>query len=230
MSHPYITVIEAAYETALKEESKICKEILDLDGMTGKMTRHFYNAVCSAPETRYLEIGTWKGSSICSAIYKNTGKFTCIDNFSEFSETSTRIELLKNLTTFRGNTHVTFIEEDSFEVDVSELPKFNIYLYDGDHTREAHAQALTHYISCLDDTFIFIVDDWNWFNVRNGTTDAIEQLGLKVLYYKEIRTNMKIVYSKDDHVSYDDTLVETDVDGPAKWHNGMGVYVLQKPI
>ena len=35
-------------------------------------------------EARYLEIGTWKGSSICSAMCNN--KITCvaIDNWSEF--------------------------------------------------------------------------------------------------------------------------------------------------
>jgi hypothetical protein len=218
MTHPYISLIESAYQTALKEDSKVCKEILDMDGMTGKMTRHFYNAVCSSPDTRYLEIGTWKGSSICSAMYKNTGKFICIDNFSEFSQASTRVELLKNLTTFRGDTDVTFIEENSFEVNLNELPKFNIYLYDGDHSREAHVKALTYYISCLDDTFIFIIDDWNWYDIRYATKDAIEQLGLKVLYYKEICT------------TYDNTHPEPDNPEKIKWHNGMGIYVLQKPI
>jgi hypothetical protein len=218
MIHPYITVIEAAYETALKEESKISKEILELDGMTGKMTRHFYNAVCSAPETRYLEIGTWKGSSICSAIYKNTGKFTCIDNFSEFSSTTTRFDLMKNLDRFRGDNNIIFVEEDSFDVNVAELPKFNIYLYDGDHSRKAHEMALTYYISCLDDTFIFIIDDWNWPDVRGGTIDAIKKLGLNIIHYKEIRT------------SYDDTQPPPDNPERIKWHNGMGIFVLQKPI
>ena len=38
-------------------------------------------------EARYLEIGTWKGSSICSAMCNN--KMTCvaIDNRSEFGGT-----------------------------------------------------------------------------------------------------------------------------------------------
>jgi predicted O-methyltransferase YrrM len=216
MADYYITKIKEAYETALKEESKLCKEILALDGMSGKLTRHFYNAVCSAPDTRYLEIGTWKGSSICSAMYKNTGKFICIDNFSDFASTATRLELFKNLDTFRGDTNVTFIEENAFEVDVAELPKFNIYLYDGDHAREAHAKALTHYISCLDDTFIYLVDDWNWSLVRDGTYDAIKELGLKTAYFIEVRTTM------------DDTHPEVGDPGRIQWHNGIGIFVLQK--
>ena len=39
-----------------------------------------YNNICSMKDARYLEIGTWKGSSICSAMCNN--KMTClaIDN------------------------------------------------------------------------------------------------------------------------------------------------------
>ena len=44
--------------------SKINDEILNIGGMTGKKTRHFYNNICSMDDARYLEIGTWKGSSL----------------------------------------------------------------------------------------------------------------------------------------------------------------------
>ena len=35
--------IETAFENAEKYESKISQEILNIDGMSGKKTRHFYN-------------------------------------------------------------------------------------------------------------------------------------------------------------------------------------------
>jgi hypothetical protein len=71
--------IDKAFTYAEKGFSKITQGILDMEGMTGIKTRHFYNNMLNREGCRYLEIGTWKGSSICSAIYKNTGKFTCID-------------------------------------------------------------------------------------------------------------------------------------------------------
>ena len=37
--------------------------------MTGIKTRHFYNNILNTDDARYLEIGAWKGSSICSAMY-----------------------------------------------------------------------------------------------------------------------------------------------------------------
>ena len=64
--------------------SKITKEILHMDGKSGKKTRHFYNNICSMNDSRYLEIGTWKGSSICSAMCNNNMTCVAIDNWSEF--------------------------------------------------------------------------------------------------------------------------------------------------
>ena len=52
-------------------ESKINQDILNIEGMTGKKTRHFYNNICNMGDTRYLEVGCWKGSSICSAMINN---------------------------------------------------------------------------------------------------------------------------------------------------------------
>ena len=43
-----------------------------------------------------------------------------------------------------------FIENDCFNVDVSTLSKFNIYMYDGNHTNESHYNALLHFYNCLD--------------------------------------------------------------------------------
>ena len=52
-----------------KTDSKINEEIIKLEGMTGTKTRHFYNNLLSSIENPvYLEIGTWKGSSLCAAM------------------------------------------------------------------------------------------------------------------------------------------------------------------
>jgi hypothetical protein len=106
---------------ACKKNSKITQEILDMDGMSGKMTRHFYNNILNFQDARYLEIGTWKGSSVCSAMYGNNAKVCCIDNWSQFG--CPKIEFLMNIEKFKGVNEVSYIEQDCFSVDLSNLPK-----------------------------------------------------------------------------------------------------------
>ena len=209
----YRNLIETSIQNAENGISKITDEIIKMDGMSGRKTRHFYNNLMNTGDARYLEIGTWKGSSVCSAMCGNKAKVVCIDNWSEFG--GPKSEFLVNFEKFKGNNDATFIENDCYNVDVSTLPKFNIYMYDGNHSNESHYKALLHYYSCLDDTFIFIVDDWNWHEVRNGTADSIKKLNLKVLYEKEIRLTWD--NSHTPHQQAYDT-----------WWNGIYIAILQK--
>ena len=80
-----ITHIINSLENANKNKSKIDEDILDMNGMSGKKTRHFYNNLCSMEDARYLEIGVWKGSTLCSAMCNNENLICLgIDNWSEF--------------------------------------------------------------------------------------------------------------------------------------------------
>ena len=209
----YQNHIEKAFENAENLTSKITNDLLDMDGMTGTITRHFYNNLLNSEDVRYLEIGTWKGSSVCSAMYGNKAKVLCIDNWSEFG--SQKEEFLINLEKYKGKNDVQFIEDDCFNVNVSNLSKFNIYLYDGNHSKDSHYKALTHYYSCLDDIFIFIVDDWNWEDVRTGTIYSIKDLSLKILYEKEVRLT-----SDNSHTP--------DLEAKRTWWNGIYIAILQK--
>lgn len=208
----YKALVETSFQNAENNFSKITNDIINMDGMSGTKTRHFYNNLLNTQDARYLEIGTWKGSSVCSAMCGNNAKIVCIDNWSEFE--GPKNEFLANFEKFKGNNEATFIENDCYKVDVSTLPKFNIYMYDGNHTSESHYKALTHYYNCLDDIFIFIVDDWNWKYVRDTTAKSIQDLNLKVLYEKEIRVNW------DSH--------ESQMQAKHTWWNGIYVAILQK--
>jgi hypothetical protein len=205
--------IEKAFSDAENGISKINQDIINLEGMTGTKTRHFYNNLCSIDNIRYLEIGTWKGSSICSAMFQNNIKGVCIDNWSEFG--GPKNEFLYNFNKFKGTNEVIFIEKNCFDVEVSTLDKFNMYMYDGDHKEDSHYKALKHFYDCLDDTFIFIVDDWNWEQVRNGTKKSITDLNFKILYEKEIRS------------TNDNSCVDLK-EGAKNWWNGIYVAVLSK--
>jgi predicted O-methyltransferase YrrM len=209
----YQSLIESAFENAERNESKITEEIIGIEGMSGTKTRHFYNNLLNTGDARYLEIGTWKGSSVCSAMYGNKAKVVCIDNWSEFG--GPKDEFLVHFEKFKGKNDATFIESDCFKVNVSQLSKFNIYMFDGNHSEDSHYKALVHYYSCLDDIFIFLVDDWNWEAVRNGTRKSIQDLNLTVLYEKEIRLTWDNSHTLQPEAK--DT-----------WWNGIYVAILQK--
>lgn len=209
----YIEHIKKSFNNAELLQSALIPDILTMGGMTGTKTRHFYNNLLQLSNARYLEIGTWKGSSVCSAMYQNSALVVCIDNWSEFG--GPKNEFLDYFHKYTGNNNATYIEKDCFQVDVSQLPKFNIYMYDGNHSYDSHYSALLHYYDCLDDIFIFIVDDWNWKDVRKGTIDSINKLNLTVLYENEIRLTF------DNSVTPEPTLSTT-------WWNGIYVVVLKK--
>jgi hypothetical protein len=209
----YKKLLETSFQNAENNISKITNDIINMDGMSGTKTRHFYNNLLNSENARYLEIGTWKGSSVCSAMCNNKAKVVCIDNWSEFG--GPKSEFLVNFEKFKGDNDAIFIENDCYNVDVSTLPKFNIYMYDGNHLSENHYKSLLHYYNCLDDIFIFIVDDWNCKDVRDGTINAIQKLNLKVLYEKEIRLTWD-----DSHTLFEEA--------KNTWWNGIYVVILQK--
>jgi hypothetical protein len=213
MIETYKTLIEISFQNAENNISKITDDIINMKGMSGTKTRHFYNNLLNAKDSRYLEIGTWKGSSVCSAMCGNKAQVVCIDNWSEFD--GPKSEFLVNFEKFKGENDATFIENDCYNVDIFILPKFNIYMYDGNHTEDSHYNALLHYYNCLDDIFIFIVDDWNWESVRNGTHNAIQKLNLKVLYEKEVRLTWDNSHTPRRLAKY-------------TWWNGIYITILQK--
>lgn len=202
---------------AENNKSKCSEELLQMDGMTGKKTRHLYNNLLSMPNARYLEIGTWSGSSLCSAMYKNSIKLIyAVDDWSQFSNSETREIFNKNIKQFGGDNLVNFFETDFRKMDPKSMPKFNIYLYDAGHSIEDHYDSLKYMYDCLDDVFIFIVDDWNWPNIRYGTLKAIEAFNLEILFCAERRT------------TNDDSHPEGKLCGDFYW-NGVCVFLLKKP-
>jgi hypothetical protein len=205
-----ISHLEKCYIDSEDYKSKIDNFIIALDGMSGTKTRHFYNNLLNIEDSRYLEVGTWKGSSVCSAMYLNNSKVLCIDNWSQFM--GPKDEFLNNFEKSKGDNDANFIEGDCFNIDISSIGKFNIYMYDGEHSYDSHYKALTYYIDCMDDIFIFVVDDWNWEDVRNATNKSIEDLKLNILWNKEI------LLSTDNSTTHEKTT----------WWNGIGVFLLQK--
>ena len=74
--------IKQALDDALTGKHKLSEDIAAIEGMSGQLYRRLINnLVALTPDARYLETGSLKGSTSCSAMYKNRVTATCIENF-----------------------------------------------------------------------------------------------------------------------------------------------------
>lgn len=183
--------VKDAYNKAETLQSKLTPEVLELLGMSGWKVRHFLNNLCSLPDAVYLEIGCWQGSTLVSALYENNllKDAIAIDNWSEFG--GPRNECLTNIAHFIPNAPLQLCEVDCFSPQAKEAfnHPINIYFYDGNHDRYSQEFAFTFYNDLFENTFITVVDDWNWEHVRAGTMSAFQKLNYTVLYQKELYTD-----------------------------------------
>jgi hypothetical protein len=193
--------------------------IYTIDGMSGARYRHFINGLLRRlGRTGYLEVGSWMGSTLCSAIHGNAVRAVAIDNWSQFGEP--RDAFLGNLESFRtAEASVEVIEANFRAVDFPALAArhspFQVYLFDGPHEEQDQHDGLIAALPALARDFVFICDDWNWWPVRAGTHRAIVQAGLRLLYGAEIRTTLD-----NSHPA----LAFTESD----WHNGYFIAVLRQ--
>lgn len=213
----YIDLIE---HSLLKQNIKLPDWILEMDGMSGKKYRYFINNLIESlsEDARYLEVGCWKGSTSCSAIYNNKVKAYCIDNWSEFGGPKTIFcDNIQKCADKCSDIEIVFEESDFRNIKYDEIGKYNIYFFDGPHEEHDQYDGLVFAQPSLDNEFIFICDDWNWKKVRGGTLNAIEKNNLDVIFSVEIRTT-----DDDSYPPENNTMQNSD------WHNGYYISVLRK--
>jgi hypothetical protein len=213
-----IKVVKDAYSKSVRRESKVPVELLRTEAMSGELTRHFYNNLLSSSEVhRFLEIGTWQGITLICGMYKNSHiECYAVDNWSQFNGDMNTV--ITNCTKWHTNgEHIHLIEGDCFDDStISRVPNgIDMFIFDSDHSLESHTNSLVKYIEKCSDEFIFIVDDWNWPDVRNGTYESMKQSNIDILYELEIRTTWN-----DKHTPLDDA--------KENWWNGLYCVVCKK--
>lgn len=208
--------IQSALSRALALDSDLPDWVLDVQGMSGRLYRRFVNNLIRAtPNARYLEIGSWAGSTACSAMANNAVKVTCVDNWSLFD--GPQDLFLENTSRARSkDVDFLFVESDFRELDYTSLGRFNVYLFDGPHEYQDQYDGVRLAQPCLDDEFVLIVDDWNWEPVRKGTWDALADSGCQVVYHTEIRTTQ------------DGTHPVKAIQKDSAWHNGYFIAHVKK--
>lgn len=206
-----------ALRNALSGQTRLQPDIFAMRGMSGRRYRIFINDLISAIHNpRYLEIGSWAGSTACSAMCQNALSIVCIDNWSEFG--GPKAEFESNIAAWANDkVDFRFIESDFRAVDYTALgPPFNVYLFDGPHAYADQYEGVLIAAPALTRTYIQIVDDWNWPDVRNGTWDAFQEAGIETPFWVDIRT------SKDDT----QPLLRNE---HSQWHNGYFISVCRRP-
>lgn len=210
-----ITHVRTSIRLAGMEISNLHSSMLRLEGMSSNKCRHLLNNLASLPNGRYLEIGVWKGSSLCNAVNNNEAtlkKIIAIDNFSLFGSPREEFHEIMNRCLSESNTAIfQFIDSDAFGIDrpwMDPKAKINIYFYDGRHLEIDHYHAFQLFESMFDNIFVAIVDDWNFEDTRKGTQRALKEGGYKI-HFQQILPARR----NGDKVQF--------------W-NGMAVFVLEK--
>jgi hypothetical protein len=208
-------IIEELNELIARVESKAlwpaAYRIRFIDGMSGQSFRALINLLFSNKNKSYLEIGTWKGSTFCSAIYSNSIEAICIDNWSEFGSPS-QIALRNISKRTNDSSKVSILNSDFRKVPYNLLveKEVDVYFFDGPHSQEDHYDAVTILRSLNFSSILYIVDDWNWDNVRQGTLHGLDSLGIRIAGKIEIFANSETRGRQ------------------SRWHNGYAFLVLER--
>lgn len=191
-----------SFNNAKNNISKLTNETISISNMVGTQKLHFFNNLLEMEGSRYLQIGGWKGGTVCSAMYNNNSHITCIHDWTDFG--GPRREFLTNFNKYIGNNNAVFFEREPIEMDLTKLPKSNIYYSYNDPTR---AYTLYYFLPKLDNVFIYIASDWNWGYVREEIYQMFSEFHLGVLFQMANEKTNEIIKN---------------------WDSGLAVFVLTK--
>lgn len=206
--------IDESIARALRGESHLDPEVLQINGFSTPTMRHLFNNLCRMDGIVYCEVGVFKGASFVAAFYNNVIYAIGIDDFSQdFSQGDIKTALLANIERWNNKTgDVKFIESDCFAwAEASSARGFiDVLTYDGHHDTAPTAKALPAFFDLLADTFLFIVDDCSWSTVAEGSKQGFESLRDKVKIDREWK--LYGARRNDDEI----------------WHNGLALYLCSK--
>jgi hypothetical protein len=197
-----LNILETSFQNAEQKKSKITSELLNMNCGYVTKFRHFLNNLLNNEKARYLEIGNWDSSCLSFAMCNNKANIVCIEHCFPNSRDpiSCHENCIKNSNTFYtniekfiGENTFKFIDTNYFSIDISMLPKSNIFMYDGDKYHKNIRNALIYFYNCLEDIFIFIINSHNYIidsksfsYIRDNVKSSINILQLKKLYEEEI--------------------------------------------
>jgi hypothetical protein len=204
--------IEKSISDAVAGKSNLTPELLNIRGFSTPTIRHLFNNLCSIDGT-YLEVGLFCGASFCASFNKNCVSIGVEDHSQDFSAGFEQVkkELKENFSNFKDRAKFANIHyEDCFSMDISVLPKIDIYCYDAEHSTASTAKSLPYFIDKMANKFVWVIDDINWQMVSDGVDMSLAELQDKI----EIE---KCWVLRGYHLQNDSI-----------WHNGVKIFLINK--
>jgi predicted O-methyltransferase YrrM len=125
-------------------------------------------ARCLDAGEHYVEVGTFRGTSLISAMQENDGLFVAVDNWSMGDGDSH--QLVSNLD--RHGLRATIIDGDAFETLRRGIPSpVGVYYYDDGHEYEQQLDGLRLAEPYLASPALVVVDDTDWERVERAVDD-----------------------------------------------------------
>lgn len=179
-----IEIVKTSIEKGARFESKITPEVAQLRGMSSAKIRHTLNNLLSFGPCRYLEIGTWAGSTLIPSMFGNDVEAMAIDNFSQFGPDQevdgfdAKKVLYANIAKFlpdRKYNSLKVCECNCFQLMPEEMIKANVFMYDGNHDEPSTRKAIVDFGKKCAKPFILVVDDLELAtSVREGIDNAMK--------------------------------------------------------
>ena len=127
-------------------------------------------AGCLDSGEHYVEVGTYHGTSLISAMADNDGLFVAIDNWSMGD--GNNHQLVSNLD--RHGLRATIIDGDAFETLRRGIPSpVGVYYYDNGHEYEQQLDGMRLAEPYLASPALVIVDDTDWERVERAVEDYL---------------------------------------------------------
>lgn len=171
----------------MKEESKINNTILEIEGMSTPKVRHLLNNLCEFNGCKYLEVGSFKGSTLCSAMFANKAIATVYEDRSEFQDSNISLQQLRdNINRFCEPNSVNLREENFFtSLDDNQ---YNVYFYDGIHRERYQYEAIRKVKNNMAKESIIIIDDFfcSVSKPKKNTFLALNNHNFYIKHYTEL--------------------------------------------
>jgi len=160
----------------LEDVSRFAEILAALPGLAQPNNLALLNvaARCLDEGESYVEVGTFRGTSLVSAHLDNDGDFVAIDNWSLGD--GSREQLEANLE--RYGLQATMLEGDAFETlrgSALEGRTVGVYYYDNGHEYEQQLDGMRLIEPYLASPALVIVDDTDWERVERAVDDYLAE-------------------------------------------------------
>lgn len=203
--------VEQSINDSILGKSNLTGRQLSVEGFSTATMRHLFNNLCNIEGT-YLEAGLFCGGTFVSSFNDKLVSIGVEDYSQPFGVNEVKSKLERNI---EENKHISKDAvvhfEDCFSIDKSKLPSnIDILFYDAQHDELSQSKALPHFFDNMNNVFLYIVDDYNWVDVFNGTN-----------------TGLCIMKDKLNVVKKWELCGKSRNDDPI-FHNGIGLFLIEK--